>query len=97
VCTTLKAEEHPDEIHKKNPRYLPMKNQPNSIFFQAFLEEKKRTKKNLPRSSSNNYTEENGCAYGFVFGKTKQTKRTRFSSVNFSSNSNFRHIFSHYN
>jgi len=42
VCTTLKAEEHPDEIHKKNPRYLPMKNQPNSIFFQAFLEEKKK-------------------------------------------------------
>lgn len=45
VCTTLKAEEHPDEIHKKNPRYLPMKNQPNSIFFQAFLEEKKERRK----------------------------------------------------
>ena len=45
ACTTLRAEEHPDEIHKKNPRYLPMKNQPNSIFFQAFLEEKKERRK----------------------------------------------------
>lgn len=45
MCTTLKAEEHPDEIHKKNPRYLPMKNQPNSIFFQAFLEEKKKERR----------------------------------------------------
>jgi len=61
--STIFTDEKPTEFH----------------LFSSFSWRKKRTKKNLPRSSSNNYTEENGCAYGFVFGKkTKQTKKHDF-------------------
>ena len=86
VCTTFKKrkkEDHPDEI--QSTIFTDWKTNENRILIFFW-------------KTSTIITEENGCAYGFVFGQQQKTKneKTRFWHQ-LSPPRIFRHIFSHYN